>query len=176
VELRVSETREIENIVLPDGSRASRIPVSRRHHRFCLLLGFVFLPFFGCAPFVVEWFSMTFLVAWSTFAALIFSIWFWGSLSYLKTPDKFGLIVDSTGVRERLLTKELFWKWEGVDSVGLFDVDNGRAVGLCLKQRTWKRRWRLATYDAILQNVYAVSHSDILTHLQEWQQKYENAR
>lgn len=170
MEIRISETREIEQIERRDGSTASRVPLSRRHYRFCLFLGVVLLPCFGSAPFLVESFSVVFTAAWSIGAALFFIMWFWAVLSHLKDPNRFDLEVDAVGVRERLLLKEQFWKWADIESIELFYVDTARVVGFRLKQRTWKRRWRLAKFDAILLNQYAVSHVDILTHLKKWQQ------
>ena len=169
--MQAVEAYEPEQVIRPDGSKAERIPLSRRYYRFCLLLGLICLPVFGVAPFVVDSFSTIFTAAWVIFAALFFCHWLWGAVSYLRYADRFGIEIDSVGVRERSLYKEKVLKWADIESIELFGLEGygPRVVGFRLKQPTWKRRWKLVSYDAVFLNYYAAPHPQILACLRGWQ-------
>ena len=159
MEVRFNETRAIEKIERSDGSLASRVPVSRRHYQVCLLIGLIMLPLFAACPLLSESFSVVFTIGWSLGAVLFFVVWFWAAFAYLRDPDRFGLEIDVDGVRERLLTKELYWRWSDIERVQLFDVDTVKVVGFVLKQKGWQRRWRISKFDAVLSNQYAVAQA-----------------
>ena len=89
----------------------------------------------------------------------------------LVAPNRFGLEIDSTGIKERCFLNERFWSWAEIKSIQLVDVDGSKVVGLTLDKETWQRKWRINVYDATLLNEYAVPHSVILVHLLECQQK-----
>ena len=170
MKLRFNESRPIETRTNPDGTTVSVIPLSRRFYRIALLFGVAMLPLFVAAPFLAQSFSIVFTCAWSVAMTMFFILWFWGAGTYLFYAERYGLEIDGVGIRERLLTREYSWKWEDVDSIQLRRLDNAEVIVLLLKEKSWKRKMKLASYDGMVYNRYALSTREILEHLHERQE------
>ena len=152
------------------------IPLSVRYYQIVFFLGLFLIPCFAAGPFFLESFSYIFTVAFSVVAALFLCLCLWTSRSYWKDPDKYGLLIDEHGIRERrLLARERIWNWHEIESIEMVAIGEGHATGLLLFEKTWPRRWRIANYDATFANIYVVSQSDLLAQLRDCQHTYQNA-
>jgi len=166
-----SSKTKAEYVERDDGTMLVTVPICRRYPLFTLLIGVVGLPIFLFGFSMADDHSWTpFAYAWLIGLFLFFLIWFSLTLSYLFSPMKYRLEIDQHGVRERLMASNREWLWSDIVEIGIFPYDSGSKVGFRLKQKSWSRRLRLTSFDAVLLNRYALTDSEIVEILRNLRQ------
>jgi len=171
MEFSFKEALPIKKCNRPDGTVVIIMPLARRRHLIALLIGFVALPMSVAAPLMLESFSIVFSTSFLAGTCLFFSIWIWATGTYFFSADKFGLEVDKFGIREVLLLRNYFWKWNEIESVEIQRFDGAEVIVLLLKNKTWLRKVKLFPFDYFLSNQYAVSTQEIFELLLEHQKR-----
>ena len=156
-----------------DGTTLVTVPICRRFPLFTLLVDMVALPVFLIGFSMADDHSWSlFAYAWLTGLFLFFLIWFSFSLSYLFSHRKYQLEIDQHGVRERLLASKRTWLWGDILEIGIFSYDANCKVGFLLKRKSLSRRLRITSFDAVLQNRYAMKDREIVEILRNCREMY----
>ena len=175
METRLDESCEIEQTSCCDGAGSYRVPLSRRHYSSsCAVVIFLIpLPMLFVAPAIRDSSLLSFPFLWLLAAFFMLYCMISNCLAYLRDSDRYGLVVDSNGIKEQRPNKELTLKWSEIESILLVEVEESLQIGIRLKRKTWKRKCKLSRSDLTLHNRYIVANSNLVTYLQAWHRKYK---